>query len=70
MTVTWTNIDGEWCVKVVGGDYFPDSMVGMPYTVTSAAGKKQRVILGECIRNYRIKGGVWVNVYRVEREMA
>ena len=68
-TVSWTNIDGEWCVKIQDSGYHTAMMVGMPYTVTSAAGKKKRVVLGECVRHYRVKGGRWVDVFKVEREI-
>lgn len=69
MKITWANIDGEWCVKITEPEYWPEQMIGLPYTVTAASGRKKRVILGELVKKYRIKGGRWVDIYRVEREI-
>ena len=66
MTATWTKLDsGEWAVKLTDAPWPGGTGTSLPVTVTARSGQTKQVILGEHVRVWRIKGGRFVDIYRV-----
>ena len=67
MTASWTKLDdGSWGVRLERAPWPSGTGVGLPVVVRSKSGRRATVVLGEHLRGFRIKGGVFVDVYRAE----
>lgn len=64
MTATWTKVNGEWCVRLADAPWPGGSGAGLPVWVTTQAGSKKQVVLGEHVRTWRVGGGRFVDIYR------
>lgn len=67
MRNSWTKLDdGTWGARLENFAYAGTAEnKGLGVTLTTRAGRKTDVILGDFVRQFRIKGGIIVKVYRV-----
>lgn len=65
MDATWTKLtDGTWGVKVMRCQ--PYIVEGEPIVVQTRSGEKKPVLLGPLVREFRVKGGDFVRVFKVQ----
>jgi hypothetical protein len=70
MAASWIKLDsGEWGIRMQDSSYHEATWPGLPCTVESKGGKRTKVIVGEHVRTFRVKGGSMVFVFTVEKDV-
>ncbi len=68
MKVSWVKLeDGDWGAKCVGAPYSPSLMLGTTLRIYDRTGQVTEMIPVEHIKQFRIKGGQLVDIYRVRK---
>jgi len=67
--ITWQRVGDDWAVRWEGSEYPSGTATGFVVVVKAKSGRKTRVILGDHLRHFLVKGGRHVDLYAVAERM-